>query len=248
MSRMGFVFILLAGPVLASCADPNIAPVPFQLDSVKAAAVIGPNLRTISERDRLIFDQRTGENFVLPTVCTEPSPDAAIAFGRALAANASVTIGGDSGSGAFNSSSTETSTSLEGRTAGVLALRDGLSEACRAYANGVIGQDAYALILSQYGNLLVALAGTGTAGSAAPKFTAQETAVSALLVSCISEHDPTRRGTTLTNPLLSETVCRKLMSGIVAGRLLKSASSPVSGAPKSAANGATVNVTVAAAK
>jgi hypothetical protein len=50
-----------------------------------------------------------------------------------------------------------------GRTAGVVALRDGLYSACQAYANHVIGKDAYSLILSQYGNLLVAL----TSGSAA---------------------------------------------------------------------------------
>jgi len=56
-----------------------------------------------------------------------------------------------------------------GRTAGVVALRDGLYAACQAYANGVIGKDAYALIISQYGNLLVALASGGvTGGAAAP--------------------------------------------------------------------------------
>jgi hypothetical protein len=53
-----------------------------------------------------------------------------------------------------------------GRTAGVVAL--GLYSACQAYANQLIGKDAYALILSQYGNLLVALAagGGGAAASA----------------------------------------------------------------------------------
>ncbi len=61
------------------------------------------------------------------------------------------------GGGTFERS--EQITALEGRNAGVLALRDGLYTACQAYVNGVIGHDAYALILSQYGNLLVALAG-----------------------------------------------------------------------------------------
>jgi hypothetical protein len=36
-------------------------------------------------------------------------------------------------------------------------LRDGLYATCQAYANGALGQSAYALGLSQYGNLLVAL-------------------------------------------------------------------------------------------
>jgi hypothetical protein len=39
----------------------------------------------------------------------------------------------------------------------VLALRDGLYATCQAYTNGALGQSAYALGLSQYGNLLVAL-------------------------------------------------------------------------------------------
>jgi hypothetical protein len=56
---------------------------------------------------------------------------------------------------------------MVGRTAGVVALRDGLYTACQAYANDVIGKDAYSLILSQYGNLLVALAGGGGGATAA---------------------------------------------------------------------------------
>jgi hypothetical protein len=75
--------------------------------------------------------------------------------------------GGATGSLSASNSLTETITALAGRTAGVVALRDGLYRACEAYANGVIGKDAYALILSQYGNLLVALAG-GSSGSASP--------------------------------------------------------------------------------
>lgn len=248
MCKSNTATLLSIGVILSACADPNIAPVPFELGSVRSAAVIGPNLRAISERGRPIFSEATGRYEVLPTVCSEPSPDVAIAFGRALAANASVTVGGDTGSGALNATSTETATGLEGRTTGVLALRDGLSEACRAYANGVIGQDAYALILSQYGNLLVALAGTGTAGSAAPKFTAQETAISALLVSCISEHDSTRNGSGRTNPLLSMRTCRKLMDGILAGKLLKPAPALAGNGQKAAQSGASIKVTVAAEK
>ena len=57
----------------------------------------------------------------------------------------------------------------------MVALRDGLYSACQAYANQLIGKDAYSLILSQYGNLLVALAsggggGAGGAGAAASSF------------------------------------------------------------------------------
>jgi hypothetical protein len=57
----------------------------------------------------------------------------------------------------------ETITQLAGRTAGVVALRDGLYAACQPYANGVLGQDAYSLILSQYGSLLVRLVSASSA-------------------------------------------------------------------------------------
>ena len=50
-----------------------------------------------------------------------------------------------------------------------MALRDGLYAACQAYANGVLGQDAYSLILSQYGNLLVRLVSVSSASDAGGK-------------------------------------------------------------------------------
>ena len=41
-----------------------------------------------------------------------------------------------------------------GRSTALLGLRDGLYRACEAYANGAIGADAYALVLSRYGQLM----------------------------------------------------------------------------------------------
>jgi hypothetical protein len=46
---------------------------------------------------------------------------------------------------------------LAGRSTALLGLRDGLFRACEAYANGVIGADAYALVLSRYGQLMTTL-------------------------------------------------------------------------------------------
>lgn len=101
-------------------------------------------------------------------LCSEPSPDWAIAFGTALAGAASGgASGGPSGSFSGSASTTEAITAAAGRTAGVVALRDGLYSACQAYANQLIGKDAYSLILSQYGNLLVALASGGGGGASA---------------------------------------------------------------------------------
>ena len=81
-----------------------------------------------------------------------------------LAASGTIT-GKETASISGSNSFTETISAMAGRTAGVVALRDGLYKACEAYANGVIGKSAYALILSQYGNLLVALAGSSGGGS-----------------------------------------------------------------------------------
>ena len=97
-------------------------------------------------------------------MCTEPSPDWASTLSTAEALSASGSApGGTSASLAANASDTQAITAMLGRTAGVVALRDGLYSACQAYANGVIGRDSYALIISQYGDLLVQLAGGSTA-------------------------------------------------------------------------------------
>ena len=111
----------------------------------------GANVRYVNERER----EMTGrEDRPLPTMCTEPAPDVAVAFGTSLAASASIP---NQGSGGFAAGTSEAALALAGRTASVLALRDGLYATCQAYTNGALGQSAYALGLSQYGNLLVAL-------------------------------------------------------------------------------------------
>jgi hypothetical protein len=116
----------------------------------------GPPFR---QSDGTVFP---GQNIL----CEEPSPDWAIAYGAAFAGAASGgASGGPSGSVSGSATTTEAITAAAGRTAGVVALRDGLYSACEAYANQAIGKDAYSLILSQYGNLLVALASGGGGGS-----------------------------------------------------------------------------------
>lgn len=94
-----------------------------------------------------------------PTVvCAEPSPDVALALSRALTAeaHAKTKAGVEAGaSGGYQTN--EAALALAGRTSAVVALRDGLFRACEGYANGIIGRDSYALILSQYGDLLVTL-------------------------------------------------------------------------------------------
>jgi hypothetical protein len=213
---------------LTGCS-PNERPMEYQLGTTRSL-VMGGNLRMVTERDREI--RGAG---VFPTVCTEPSPDVAIAFGKELSASAKINNpSGISGEGEGSYKSTEVATALAGRTAGVLALRDGLYAACQAYANGVIGHNAYAIILSQYGNLLVALAGTEKAAQTTSS--KQDDRLAAVLVTCISEYDQTRIGAPYhlkdraANPWLNR-LCDAFLANLKAGRVLK----VPPGAPKSMA-------------
>jgi hypothetical protein len=148
-------------------------PIPLNTASpfVQGSAVLlpGADYHLVTVRTGPILS-RQPDGQVIPgqdVLCSEPSPDWAIAFGTAMAGAASGgASGGPSGSISGSASTTEAITAMAGRTAGVVALRDGLYSACQAYANQLIGKDAYSLILSQYGNLLVALASGGGGGAA----------------------------------------------------------------------------------
>jgi len=212
--------ICCLGVLAAGCADPNTKPTHLEFGTANDTISMGPALRLVTERQRP-FDRYHS----LPTVCTEPSPDVAIAFSRSLQAQAQVQVQpsgpSGSGSGSVNVQNNESATVLNGRTAGVLALRDGLYAACQSYINGVIGHDAYAIILSQYGNLLIALAGQQTSG-APVTYTPEQSAFAALFVACVSEYDPTRLtpGVRHTNRLLSPKRCGQVLDLIASGKIL----------------------------
>lgn len=154
---MKLVAILITLAALAGCSSASDRVTKLEFGDAKVLATTG-NLRLVTNRARI---QPNG--VALNTICTEPSPDYAIAFGSTASSTGSVTLA-NGNKGDFNASAgtSELATALAGRSAGVLALRDGLYAACQSYANGVIGHDAYAIILSQYGDLLVALAGNST--------------------------------------------------------------------------------------
>ncbi|MGU3539365.1 hypothetical protein [Methylobacterium sp. A54F] len=189
--------------LLTACDSPSLKVTQLQFGTSNTVATTG-NLRLVTERPR------PGPDGVLrPVVCTEPSPDYAVEFGRSGNVNLNVTVpekGSGSLAGAF--AQTEKVTELQGRTAGVLALRDGLHAACQAYANGVIGHDAYAMILSQYGTLLVALISKpdGAIGPGSEK----RAALAAMLVTCISTYDETRLPAA-RNPILDARFCRRVL-------------------------------------
>src|SRR6516162_324744 len=109
---------------------------------------------TFTAADVRIITQRSRNGQI---VCTEPSPDVAKAFSAAAAASGQGGNGTATGSLAAGGASAEAALALAGRSTALLGLRDGLYRACEAYANGAIGADAYALVLSRYGQLMTTL-------------------------------------------------------------------------------------------
>jgi hypothetical protein len=126
---------------------------------------------TFTTADIRLITQRARQNSPNPIICTEPSPDVAKALSAAAAANAQGGNAGTTGSFGAGGASAEAVLALAGRSTALLGLRDGLYRACEAYANGAIGADAYALVLSRYGQLMTTLFlgqdVTGAAGTAA---------------------------------------------------------------------------------
>ena len=89
------------------------------------------------------------------TVCSEPPPDVAKAFAYATSVAGSGGISnGANGKLNISASGAESLAQLAGRVPGLLAMRDLLFRACEAEANHAIGKLTYALIVSQYANLL----------------------------------------------------------------------------------------------
>jgi hypothetical protein len=203
---------------LAGCDSPNFRTSQFQFGSAQTLAATG-NLRFVSERRRPFADG--GTQIV---TCSEPSPDYATAFSQNIDVTVKSTAAQAPGEGTFSNDVAEKIEKLDGRSKGVLAFRDGLYAACQAYTNGQIGKDAYSMILSQYGTLLVSLmnetAPTATAqgggGTSAAVIKAQRSAsaFSAVLVACINGNDPTRSTGEISgrNPLLTPAFCRHVLA------------------------------------
>ncbi len=210
---IGMVCLALAG-----CDSPNFRTAQFQFGSAETLSATG-NLRFVMERPR-----RFADGSVQNVTCSEPSPDYATAFSQDVDVTVKSTATQAPVEGTFGNNVTEKIEKLDGRTKGVMALRDGLYAACQAYTNGQIGKDAYSVILSQYGVLLVALmsetapAATlqgGTAPTVAViKVQRAASAFSAVLVACINRNDPTRStGEAVEpNPLLTTAFCKHVLS------------------------------------
>jgi hypothetical protein len=199
-----FLVVIICGIALVGCNSANSRVSRVSFGASKGVVTSG-NLRLVTERTRTGYP---------PTVCTEPSPDYMVAFGSTRKFTGSLPSEAGTRSGEVNVTTTEQVSEGKGREAAVLALRDGLYTACQSYANGVIGQDAYAIILSQYGNLLVALVGNDAAAKNI-QVAGPQAAISAMTVACISGHDPSRY-THEQNLLLTKPFCQKLLAQVVA--------------------------------
>jgi hypothetical protein len=113
------------------------------------------DLRVVTDRP---VPRITPDNPSRRAVCTEPSPDVAKALSTALGLTAQATVpSGVTAGGSVDNQTTEQATELGVRIPPVSALRDGTYRLCEAWTNGAIGDAAYALSLSRYGELLVSL-------------------------------------------------------------------------------------------
>ena len=166
---MRYVVPAFAALVLAGCSflEDDVARGFAQSWSLTPATFTTADVRMITQRNR--------PGSPNPIICTEPSPDVAKALSTAAQLSGSGGNGTATGSLAAGGASAEAALALAGRSTALLGLRDGLFRACEAYANGVIGADAYALVLSRYGQLMTTLflgqdvtgaAGTTASGSA----------------------------------------------------------------------------------
>src|SRR5262249_55673845 len=107
--------------------------------------------------DVRIITQRTHPVLGTPVICTEPSPDVAKALSTAIQLQAQGGNGTVNAGVSGGAASAEAVLELAGRSTALLGLRDGLFQACQAFANGTIGADGYALIMSRYGQLMTTL-------------------------------------------------------------------------------------------
>jgi outer membrane protein OmpA-like peptidoglycan-associated protein len=164
-----------------------------------------------------------------PVTCTEPSPDVAKALSTLAQMGLSGGNGAANGSLSLSGGSAEAFAELAGRSTALLALRDGLFRACEAYANGIIGANAYALILSRYGQLMTTLflgqdvagvavaAGKGTLTSPtlnSPSSNAEQSNSQKPAASSTSDSAPASGGTQTSSGASSQTSTQTTSSAV----------------------------------
>jgi hypothetical protein len=124
---------------------------------------------TTDARQRVVTNSEIGENSSpgLPDpfrlVCTEPSPDVAIAVANSFGAGVSVF---GQGSGSISATTVQSMAQLVERTASIQLLRDKMYQTCLAYSNGAITGTTYSLVMSKLDDTILSLLLGETAGGA----------------------------------------------------------------------------------
>jgi hypothetical protein len=148
---MRYAVLMFTSLPLLGCSilEDEVAKGYAQKDSLTPATFTTADIRIITQRINPVTHALV--------MCTEPSPDVAKALSTAAQLSASGGNAGTTGNFAGGGASAEAVEALAGRSTALLGLRDGMYRACEAYANGAIGADAYALVLSRYGQLMTTL-------------------------------------------------------------------------------------------
>jgi hypothetical protein len=114
-------------------------------------------------------------------LCAEPSPDALSALSSAFRFKGNVETQKIGVGAELDKSFKEAVTNIGKRTVTIQLLRDGFYRACEAYANGLLEEFGYGLILNQIDNLMVKLVALETlsegAAAASPEGQAKLSAV-----------------------------------------------------------------------
>lgn len=124
---------------------------------------------TTGARQRVVTNSEIGPNSApgiadpLRLVCTEPSPDVAIAVANSFATGLSIF---GQGAGSISGTQVEAMAQLVERTASIQLLRDKMYQTCLAYSNGAINGTTYTLVMSRLDDTIVSLLLGETAGGA----------------------------------------------------------------------------------
>ena len=124
---------------------------------------------TTGARQRVVTNSEIGKKSTpgiadpLRLVCTEPSPDVAVAVANSFSSGLSI-LG--KGSGSISAAQVEAMAQLVERTASIQLLRDKMYQTCLAYSNGAISGTTYSLVMSRLDDTIVSLLLGETAGGA----------------------------------------------------------------------------------
>jgi hypothetical protein len=143
--------------LVAACSETQEIFRPFDVDKTSVSA---------DAKQRVILSATRGTNGdSRRIVCAEPSPDAVSAIAASVGANLAASVPVSTGGQvvepeiqlAYQRAIAEQVAYIGVRNSTIQLLRDGLYRACEAYLNGAVGDFGYALILSNYGRLMVGL-------------------------------------------------------------------------------------------